>query len=302
MLKIVLIIVAIFVVYKIAKIAYLIINADNIQVVPVDYTDTVSTGGDIEAKYLKKGIYEVSYMEKEADESIKKYEIYYPKNIKNENNKFPVVVFVNGSGVRGSRYKALFEHLSSWGFVVVGNQEDTAFSGENANKTLEYVLSLNNDSNSVLYNKIDTDNIGITGHSQGGVGVMNAITNSKYAEIYKVAVTISPIPEESAKMIHWDYDPNKIDIPIMLLVGTNKDTLDVNQTNTLYSHIKSPKVMAMRSNTNHPDMLYSADGYVTAWLMYYLKNDVEAGKAFLGEDAEILNNNMYQNQKTDISE
>ena len=44
-------------------------------------------------------------------------------------------------------------------------------------------------------------------------------------------------------------------------------------------------------------MLRSADGYMTAWFMYYLKGDTEAGKAFFGENAEILSNENWQDIK-----
>ena len=50
------------------------------------------------------------------------------------------------------------------------------------------------------------------------------------------------------------------------------------------------KVMARRAETDHGDMLANADGYMTAWFMYILKNDEEAGEVFIGENAEILNN------------
>ena len=46
--------------------------------VPNDYTFKVKTGGDIEAKYLAMGPYEVSYLERSALQDFKKYEIYYP--------------------------------------------------------------------------------------------------------------------------------------------------------------------------------------------------------------------------------
>jgi hypothetical protein len=42
------------------------------------------------------------------------------------------------------------------------------------------------------------------------------------------------------------------------------------------------------------DMQYSADGYVTAWFMYWLKGDTEAGTAFFGENAEITANENWQ--------
>ena len=47
-------------------------------------------------------------------------------------------------------------------------------------------------------------------------------------------------------------------------------------------------------------MLYSADGYVTAWLMWRLKGDAEAAKAFSGESAELLRNALYQDQRINI--
>lgn len=115
--------------------------------------------------------------------------------------------------------------------------------------------------------------------------------------MYKTAVALSPVPEESAKAINWTYDPKKITIPIMVLAGTENDCISVDQLRELYSRISSDKIMAVRSGHNHPEMLYSADGYVTAWFMWQLQGDQEAAKAFVGADAEILTNGLYQNQK-----
>ncbi len=88
--------------------------------VPKNYTEKVKTGGEIEKKYLQMGQYEVSYMENNAMQSYKKYEIWYPSEIRNNDKKYPVVVFANGTGVKASKYKALFEHLASWGFICIG--------------------------------------------------------------------------------------------------------------------------------------------------------------------------------------
>ena len=43
----------------------------------------------------------------------------------------------------------------------------------------------------VFYRKIDLENIAITGHSQGGYGVVNAIANQKHKENYKAAAILS---------------------------------------------------------------------------------------------------------------
>ncbi len=50
----------------------------------------------------------------------------------------------------------------------------------------------------------------------------------------------------------------------------------------------------------HDDMLYKAEGYVTAWFMWQLQGDAEAAKAFTGDNPEIMQNNLYQDQKIDI--
>ena len=100
--------------------------------VPDDYTKTVKTGGDIEAAYLAAGSHEVSYIENAAMMSFKKYEIYYPSDIADMDGKLPVVVFVNGTGVKGSKYPVLQKHLASWGFITVATEEEYAWNGFSA--------------------------------------------------------------------------------------------------------------------------------------------------------------------------
>ncbi len=65
----------------------------------------------------------------------------------------------------------------------------------------------------------------------------------------------------------------------------------------MFEKIASPKIMARRTDMTHDDMLYKADGYVTAWFMWQLKGDENAATAFIGEKPEILQNPLYQDQK-----
>ena len=70
--------------------------------------------------------------------------------------------------------------------------------------------------------------------------------------------------------------------------------------NKLYDFVvDSPlKVMARRVGAKHREMLSSAYGYVTAWFMWHLQGwDEEASKAFVGDNAEILGNKLYQDQR-----
>lgn len=81
--------------------------------------------------------------------------------------KYPLVIMVNGSGTPASRYEAVFDHLASLGFIVAGNEDSSSGTGQSAASTLDFILGLDVDVNSLFYGKIDTQNIGIAGHSQG---------------------------------------------------------------------------------------------------------------------------------------
>ncbi len=271
--------------------------------VPDDYVKKVQTGGNIEAKYLAMGSHDTEYYEAGAMMSFRKFEIYYPKDIKNM-DKLPVVVFVNGTGVKGSKYSALQKHLASWGFITIATEEEYAWNGFSAEMSVRYLELLNqyqgDGKENVFYDKIDMDKIGITGHSQGGIGAINAVTEQKHSDIYKAAVILSSTETDAAKALLWDSDSSLIKTNTLMIASNGAADLKISPLDSLmktYNNIRNDvsKVLAIRNDCDHGEMLYYADGYVTAWFMHYLEGDTEAGKAFFGENAEINSNPLYQN-------
>ena len=245
------------------------------------------------------GDYKVKNIKKEGSEITKKYYIYYPEELKNSDKKYPVVVILNGTGVLPKKYKALFKHLASWGFVVIGNHDGSTGFGRSADETIDLIISENDNSNSIFYGKLDLDNIGITGHSRGGAGVFTATSIMEHKDKYKTAVALSPTHEETAHQFGWKYDLTKINIPTLMIAGTIGDfetqsVIPIEKMIEMYNKIQSPKVILRRIGAEHGQMLYSADGYVTAWFMWQLQGDEEAGKAFIGDNPEIKNNELYQ--------
>ena len=91
--------------------------------VPNNYTQTVKTGGELEARYLAMGTSQVEHMEVPTEEEWGQYQCLLSQRTNRKTRKaYPVVVFVNGTGVYSSKYPALFKHLASWGFIVIGNE------------------------------------------------------------------------------------------------------------------------------------------------------------------------------------
>lgn len=267
-----------------------------------NYGKNVETGGEIEEKYQKAGPYEVSYYEEDTLQGFEKYEIYYPSELESQAAEYPVVIFVNRNGLKASKYGALIEHMASWGFIAIGTEEEYDWNGFAAEMCVRHLTKLNenkiiNDKENIFYGKVDLENVGITGHSQGGIGVFNAITTQEHKDIYKAAVALSPTNKEAAETLEWKYEPSKITTPILLISGAdNSDerVISDEQLGSIYNDINAVKIKARRKNAQHGEMLYVADGYVTAWFMWRLKDDGEAAKAFIGNDAEFFKNEMYQ--------
>ena len=70
--------------------------------VPDNYTKTVDTGGEIEARYLAMGDHEVRFTEAEAPGDWKNFEAFYPAGLERGEETYPVVVFASGSGLAAS--------------------------------------------------------------------------------------------------------------------------------------------------------------------------------------------------------
>lgn len=272
---------------------------------PSDYQTTVPTGGDIEKKYMDNGNYEVSVSETAVLQQFEKIIVYYPKELNTTDKKYPVIVMCNGSGTPISKYPAVAKHMASWGFIVIGTEENYAWNAFGAEMCLRYLERCNDnekieDTISAFYQKVDFDHVGIVGHSQGGVGVINAVTATAHKDIYKAAVSLSLTNKELAHHLFWDYDASLVNIAIMLISGAGGGddwVVTGEQLEAIYDDIPADKLMARRINTAHNEVLYTANGYVTAWFMWHLQGDEEAAGAFTGEHAEILNNRLYQDQK-----
>lgn len=69
------------------------------------------------------------------------------------------------------------------------------------------------------------------------------------------------------------------------------NTLDLCQVTTKY------KVMARLVDIDHGETYQKADGYMIAWFMYWLKDDLQARSVFFGDNAEILTNTNWQDVK-----
>lgn len=300
--KIVLLILAILAVALVGIYLY----ADNAPVISKGYNEKIETGGTLEAKYLAGGGLAVKKFTAKAEDPIRKYTVYYPDELETSDKTYPMILMVNGTGGKATKYEPQFELFASWGFIVVGSQDKGTGSGKTTITTLNYMLAQNEDPDCVFYHKIDVDNIGITGFSQGGAAVFNALTKFDEAKYIKAAAPLSPVQEAGSHiMTDYGYDITGVRCPVLLLAGTDGDfevktMIPPAEMFNMYDRLSVPKAMARRIGMDHDHMMYSAGGYVLAWFRWQLMGDEEAAKAFTGENPELLTNPLYQNQKIDL--
>ena len=269
-----------------------------------DYWNKIETDGPIEAKYLKYGSHDVAYHKESANGDLKAYKVFYPKDMPEGDGMYPTIIVNNGTGASVSTCPRWFEHMASWGFIVVGNDDPSTWDGHAAEQSLCWLLKQNEDKGSIFYGHVDTSRIGVIGHSQGGVAVFSTLTRTSHQAMYKTGVALSPTGEVLADSLHWHYDASAVSVPMMLISGTGyadqEIIIPIEALDSIYRHLTaSPfRLMARHRDVDHGQTLVIADGYVTAWMMWQLNGDTDAAKAFTAPAPEIAGNSHYQDVKT----
>ena len=116
------------------------------------YTNPV---GEIETKFTPMGSSDVSSVEyKSNNEQIGRFVVYYPTQLENETKKYPVVLWANGTGSKSDTYTSFLKHLSSWGFIVISNDDENTRTGESLNAGIDLLIEENENADSVMYQKI----------------------------------------------------------------------------------------------------------------------------------------------------
>ena len=293
-----------------------------------NYWKYSSPKGEVEKEFTPLGSYEVSEKEYSASKvEGGKVEVWYPSKLEEEAS-YPLVIMANGTGTKASQYKPVFRHLASWGFIVAGNEDENCRTGESTNETLAYLLKANEDTAHLLHGKIDVDHIGVAGHSQGGVGAINAANDPTDGSHYKAIFAQSCTSRFHADNLNkdgggWSIDVSKISSPIMMVAGTGSwdagtmseyaSSLPDGESQGIcplwwlqecYRKIPSSndKVIARMKGKDHGDMLRGPDAYLTAWFRLYLKGETSLKSVFYGKDSELSENTNYQDVSSSEAE
>lgn len=279
--------------------------ADNSKLVDDRFSEKIETGTAAEKYYAGKGSHQTVRMIERTAAPIKKYTIFYPAELEEDDAAYPVILYVNGTGGKASRYEPLLEQLASWGFIVVGTEDKATGTGESTIRMLNHIIEEHQNPQSIFYRKINTEKIGAAGFSQGGAGVLNAVSAYPESSTFHTAVLLSPPCESTAESLGYPYDLKKVHCPVLMLAGTSGEfelefVIPYEQMNIMYDKIEVPKMMARKKGMTHDDMVIQGQGYLTAWMLWQLQDDPQAADVFTGNPADLSDNSLYQDFRTNL--
>lgn len=86
---------------------------------------------------------------------------------------------------------------------------------------IDYLRNENQRTSSLFYQKVQMEQIGVAGHSQGSTGVINAHTNYKSGSLIKTVVSIA-LPDLKYCDPKDVYDTARITVPFLIMGGEHE--------------------------------------------------------------------------------
>lgn len=199
--------------------------------------------------------------------------VYYPDNIQYATKPYPVIAWANGTMVTAGFYDKLLVEIAKGGYIVVACDESMSEDGKAQIASIDFILEKNNDKNDIFYNKINTNKIGVIGHSQGGRSSVNAaVADSRIDCVISIAGS------------NFDYEVEGLKTPTLFFAGTSDMIVSPSQWIVpAYEIAEGPTVYASLNKGIHTSCSTNPEkysSYIKDWLDGWLKNDSNALNTF----------------------
>ncbi len=212
--------------------------------------------------------------------------VFYPSDIKENEEKYPVISWANGTMCPPILYYGLLSKIAAEGYIVVANTQVMSADGTGQIASIDYVLSESENKESALYNKVDTENIGVIGHSQGGRSAVNAAAADSRIDCV-LSLAGSNFIEEA----------QKLSTPTFFVAGELDFIVFAPQwIKTAYDECAGTAVYTTLKKAIHTTCIFNPDAYsdyTVKWFDAWLKNDAEAMKIFKA-DGELSTDSSWK--------
>ena len=211
------------------------------------------------------------------------YTMFRP-DVFQEGKLYPAITWGNGTCSHPFHFEEILGHLASHGFVIIATNTRWTGGGVEMLNGIDFILAENDNPDSVLFGKIDTEMLGATGHSQGSGATVSAGADPR------IVATV-PIQGASARAV------GRLNGPTFLIAGELDDLVTPRSVMSAFDAATVPAVYGLSKGQDHlmpgrnPGPILDA---VTAWFKIHLEDDAEARALFYGDDCSLCNDDRWE--------
>lgn len=212
------------------------------------------------------------------------YTMFRPKDL---NGRHPVITWGNGTGTTPPTYRTLLTLYASHGFIVIASNSMNVAQGTPPPMLdgVTWVLAQDMTAGAALFEHVDRDHIGATGHSQGAFAASSAGVDERIK-------SIAPIETLGASRgLHG---------PVLGLCGTMDTTVPCSGNMRSFTSISDQPVMyAELKAADHTNWIFSPSGahpfwvITNAWFRVHLMGDTALRPMFYGPDCTYCKDDAW---------
>lgn len=210
---------------------------------------------------------------------------YSPTNLgTNGCTTHPVVLWGNGTSTSVSIYDAFLRHLASHGFIVAAANTSNAGSGTQMLEGLAQLRTWNGQSGNRFNQRVDLQNVGSTGHSQGGGGAINAAKDQGV----KTTAPLEPWSQNQTGLQDSD--------TALFFAGQNDTIVSPSSVRARYTGVRIAAGYAELAGASHFTAIGNVGGFrgpATAWFRWHLMGDTTARSVFVGANCGLCTSNQW---------
>ncbi|UZD23294.1 alpha/beta hydrolase [Algoriphagus halophytocola] len=240
----------------------------------------------------------------ESDPSLRTHTIFRPKDLTpfGETEKLPIIAWGNGACANSPwEHVNFLSEVASHGFLVVaiGPMPEEGERSRDRSKSsqlidaIDWAIAANEDSSSPYYGKIDVSKISVSGMSCGGLQTLEAAPDPRITTVVVCNSGILGNPGQgmpgmpALKKDHLE----KLHSPTLYLLGGESD-IAYNNGMDDFNRINHVPVFVGNMDVGHGGTYAQKHGgefarVATAWYLWQLKGDQEAGKLFQGNPSAL---------------
>ena len=193
----------------------------------------------------------------------------------------PVITWGNGTGTTPPTYRSLLTRYASHGFIVIASNSMNVAQGtpKPMIQGVDWVIEQNGNAMSPLYQHVDVNHIGATGHSQGAGAASSTASDPRIT-------TVAPI--QGARIVSGSHGP------ALLLCGGMDTTIPCAGAMSSLGSAQFPAMFANNLAATHTNWISPTSGpgmafasATTAWFRVFLMGDESLKSWFYGPSCKM---------------